>query len=116
MTKLQPGTIFEDSEGYLFWVLRTDEERNLVYVQDDPLHIAPPCTRVIRVYNICDGLANEFTIRSPTNEEAARFLGMNRTMFIDSHNLDTIPAPPNFESFRPTSVCSSAMGTDSQKA
>ena len=49
MTKLQPGTVFEDSDGYLFWVLRTDEEKNLVYVQDDPLHVIAPCTRVIRV-------------------------------------------------------------------
>ena len=116
MTKLQPGTVFEDSEGYLFWILRTDEEKNLVYVQDDPLHVIAPCARVIRVYNICEALANEFKIRKPTNEEAARFLGMNRTTFVDSHNLDTIPAPPNFESFRPTSGCSSAPESGSQRA
>jgi hypothetical protein len=116
MTKLQPGTVFEDSAGYLFWILCIDEEKNLVYVQDDPIHVLTPCTRVIRIYNICEGLEKEFTIRSPTNEEAARFLGVNRTTFVDSHNLDTIPAPPNFESFKPTSGYSSAPESGSQKA
>ena len=112
MTKLQPGTVFEDSDGYLFWVLRTDEENNLVYVQDDPLHVIAPCTRVIRVYTLCENLENEFTIRSPTTEESARFLGVNRTTFVDYHNLDTIPSPPpNFESLRPTSEHSSVPGT-----
>jgi hypothetical protein len=103
MTKLQPGTVFEDSEGYLFWVLLVDSESNLVYVQDDPLHVLPPCTRVIRTFTICEGLEGEFTIRDPTYNEMGRFLGVDRTTFVDSHNLDTIPSPPNLESLRPAS-------------
>lgn len=103
MTKLQPGTVFEDSEGYLFWVLLVDSEKNLVYTQDDPLHVTPPCTRVIRIFNICEELEDEFTIRDPTYNEMGRFLGVNRTTFVDSQNLDTIPAPPNLESLRPVS-------------
>ena len=101
MFKLQPGTIFEDSDGYLFWVLLVDIEKNIVYVQDDPKHILPPCTRVIRVFTICDELEDEFTIREPTYNEMGRFLGVNRDTLIDSHTIDTIPAPPSLESISP---------------
>ena len=116
MTKLQPGTIFEDSEGYLFWVLLVDSEKNLVYVQDDPLHVLSPCTRVIRTFTICGALEDEFTVRDPTHDEIGRFLGVNRTTFVDSHNLDTIPSPPNLESLRPIPEHPSVTETYSQKA
>lgn len=96
MTKLNPGMIFEDHEGYLFWVLYVDSNKGLVYVQDDPLHVLSPCTRVIRVYRVGAELERDFTIREAFPEEISKFTGVNP--------LDTIPSPPHFDSFSPASA------------
>jgi hypothetical protein len=93
MTKLNPGMVFEDHDGYCFWVLYADYEKGVVYVQDDSVHVTYPCTRVVRVYRICAELEIEFKIREPHLDEISRFAGVN--------HLDTIPSPPNFDSLRP---------------
>lgn len=82
--------IFEDPDGYLFWVLHVDLKSNTVYVQDDSLHVLAPCLRVVRKYQICEELEKEFKIRCAHPNEISRFVGTN--------HLDTIPSPPNFDS------------------
>jgi len=93
MTNLKPGMIFEDHDGYLFWVLYVDPGKNIVYLQDDSLHLLAPCLRVVRMYRICADLETEFKIRDAQSDEIGRFAGAN--------HLDTIPSPPNFDSLRP---------------
>lgn len=93
MPKLNLGMVFESKDGYRGWVIHVDYENELVYVQDDSLHLTHPCTRVVRSYRICAELEDEFNIREPHLDEISRIAGVK--------SLDTIPAPPNFDSLRP---------------
>ena len=102
MIKLNPGMVFEDPDGYCFWVLYVDNEKRVVCLQDDSAHVLPPCTRVVRFYQICAELEVEFKIREAHPDEMDRFVGAN--------HLDTIPSPPSFESLRPTSEGPSSQG------
>jgi len=95
--------VLEDPEGYLFWMTYVDLDKGLVYVQDDSLHVAHPCTRVFRVFRICDELKAEFKLREAKPDEAGRFIG--------TFHSDTIPSPLNFDSLKPTEGFQTILST-----
>ena len=94
MADIKVGNLLEDANGYLLWILQVDDSKKILYAQDDPIQVLYPCARVIRVFNICDDLEDEFQIREPTEPERDRFLEGNRSTLLDINKMETLPAPP----------------------